>query len=377
VVELPDDAIKAAACAISGYSPAQYERWRHTSKGEQHHDRAVAALTAAYPFIAARVRAEVVAEQTDVYELRERGIRVLGEEQCCELACNDGACETCPCCSAGWCVWGHSSEVPSRDLTPMSDYRRWLAQAAEHNPVAKQLAHLEGVADADYDEDAQTPPEVAEAIAAERQRTVEWALSKALDETAVPGESWFEAGPGESGPECIVRFLQALVTEAAGSVPVATPPTCKHGIDHAHDTRPTPWEWGTCPGPVATPTEPGEEAKHEHTRGPDGSCTTCSAGPVDEDALAELNAAFARPVSASPVPAEQPPTFEQLLTDPMEQFDTRSELLPAILHYLAQPDPPDSAREALLRSIEEYRNAPSATASTLHMTRPAEQPEER
>lgn len=80
--------------------------------------------------------------------------------------------------------------------------------------------------------------------------------------------------------------------------------------------------------------------------------------------------------AASPVPAEQPPTFEQLLTDPLEQFDTRSELLPAIVRYLAD-QPRDDVANALLRSIEEYRNAPPATASTSHMVRPAEQPEER
>jgi hypothetical protein len=126
--------------------------------------------------------------------------------------------------------------------------------------------------------------------------------------------------------------------------------------------------------PVATPTEPGdgawigrefERSRERRQHQPDAARLVVTKPPVSQSLSA-----------ASPVPAEQPPTFEQLLTDPLEQFDRRSELLPLILHYLAQPDPPDGAREALLRSIEEYRNAPPATASTSHMIRPAEQPAE-
>lgn len=56
--------------------------------------------------------------------------------------------------------------------------------------------------------------------------------------------------------------------------------------------------------------------------------------------------------------------FEQLLTDPLEQLDRRSELLPAILRHLCSPDV-----GALLRSIEEHRNAPPATATSASTVR--------
>jgi hypothetical protein len=54
----------------------------------------------------------------------------LGEEQCCGLACDGGACETCPCCCAGWCVFGNGGLPDEPD-----DLRRWLDEAAKHNPV--------------------------------------------------------------------------------------------------------------------------------------------------------------------------------------------------------------------------------------------------
>jgi hypothetical protein len=88
----------------------------------------------------------------DIYTLREAGLRVLDDEQCCELACSSGACESCPCCQAGWCVWGHHVEIPDRDLTPASNYRIWLDTAKDHNPVAKLLAELEGAIEVEYDE---------------------------------------------------------------------------------------------------------------------------------------------------------------------------------------------------------------------------------
>lgn len=64
-------------------------------------------------------------------------------EWCCEIGCGSGACETCPCCSAGWCVSG-------RDGVPedLEDRQRWLEVAAEHNPVAAALrARVEAGAD--------------------------------------------------------------------------------------------------------------------------------------------------------------------------------------------------------------------------------------
>lgn len=84
----------------------------------------------------------MTAADIDIYELRERGVRVLDSDQCCELACSGGACESCPCCCAGWCVWGHCGEIPNPE-TDSDNYRIWLETAAEHNPVAKRLLELE------------------------------------------------------------------------------------------------------------------------------------------------------------------------------------------------------------------------------------------
>ena len=49
-------------------------------------------------------------------------------------------------------MFGHSGEIPTRDLTPASDYRIWLDNSAKHNPVAKLLADLEGATGVEYDE---------------------------------------------------------------------------------------------------------------------------------------------------------------------------------------------------------------------------------
>lgn len=54
---------------------------------------------------------------------------------CCPSGCGGGACEVCPCCCAGWCVLG-TDGVPEDP----ADRERWLAVAAEHNPVAAALA---------------------------------------------------------------------------------------------------------------------------------------------------------------------------------------------------------------------------------------------
>lgn len=93
----------------------------------------------------------------DIYELREAGVRVLGDEQCCELGCDGGACESCPCCCAGWCVFGHSGEIPPYDLTPDSDYRIWIYEAADHNPVAKLLAERDRLIGLDFEEPVPAP----------------------------------------------------------------------------------------------------------------------------------------------------------------------------------------------------------------------------
>lgn len=58
-----------------------------------------------------------------------------GPEQCCDEACNGGACETCRCCCAGWCVLGTDGlpEYPA-------DLARWIEVAREHNPIVEAWA---------------------------------------------------------------------------------------------------------------------------------------------------------------------------------------------------------------------------------------------
>ncbi|WP_303708434.1 MULTISPECIES: hypothetical protein [Microbacterium] len=53
---------------------------------------------------------------------------------CCDNGCGSGACETCPCCSAGYCVSGFDG-VPDDP----EDREHWLEVAAEYNPVAAAL----------------------------------------------------------------------------------------------------------------------------------------------------------------------------------------------------------------------------------------------
>lgn len=54
---------------------------------------------------------------------------------CCPDGCGSGACETCPCCCAGWCVSG-TDGVPKNP----GDFAQWVVVAAEYNPVAAELA---------------------------------------------------------------------------------------------------------------------------------------------------------------------------------------------------------------------------------------------
>lgn len=61
------------------------------------------------------------------------------------------------------------------------------------------------------------------------------------------------------------------------------------------------------------------------------------------------------------------PSFEEMLSDPSEQFDPKSELLPHVIRYLGLPPTADAS--ALMASIEEYRNAPSGTASAPYVAR--------
>lgn len=80
---------------------------------------------------------ELAALRGDVADLEAR--RVLGPEQCCELACDGGGCEICPCCCAGWCVFGHGG----MDIDNAEDRASWLAVAVGHNPVAAWLGEAE------------------------------------------------------------------------------------------------------------------------------------------------------------------------------------------------------------------------------------------
>lgn len=65
---------------------------------------------------------------------RQPGDVVLRDGQCCQLACVAGACESCPCCCAGWCVNGFDG-LPDGDEERSS----WLEVAAKHNPIAAAL----------------------------------------------------------------------------------------------------------------------------------------------------------------------------------------------------------------------------------------------
>ncbi len=71
---------------------------------------------------------EVTGLDALVAEARSRG------EWCCENGCGSGACETCPCCSAGWCVSGVEGVPEDAEAREF-----WLEVAAEYNPVAAAL----------------------------------------------------------------------------------------------------------------------------------------------------------------------------------------------------------------------------------------------
>jgi hypothetical protein len=71
---------------------------------------------------------EVTGLDALVTEARSRG------EWCCENGCGSGACETCPCCTAGWCVSGVDGLPEDAEAREF-----WLEVAAEFNPVAAAL----------------------------------------------------------------------------------------------------------------------------------------------------------------------------------------------------------------------------------------------
>lgn len=55
----------------------------------------------------------------------------------CPVGCDSGACETCPCCGAGWCVYGIDGLPEDPD-----DFAQWLEVAADHNPLAARFQAL-------------------------------------------------------------------------------------------------------------------------------------------------------------------------------------------------------------------------------------------
>jgi hypothetical protein len=99
-------------------------------------EREVQRLRAALAARPDDLAAAVAVVKQDHYGAREMGLRVLGDEQCCELACNGGGCESCPCCWAGYCVSGSDGQIPD---TTDPNFATWLEVAAEYNPVAKAL----------------------------------------------------------------------------------------------------------------------------------------------------------------------------------------------------------------------------------------------
>lgn len=81
-------------------------------------------------------------ELRDAFTVQEIVLAAIkGQEWCCEYGCGSGACESCPCCQAGWCVTGFDFKVGGWPEDG-EDVGRWLEIAAEHNPIAAQLAKV-------------------------------------------------------------------------------------------------------------------------------------------------------------------------------------------------------------------------------------------
>ncbi|ONI62659.1 hypothetical protein CSIV_14385 [Microbacterium sp. CSI-V] len=89
------------------------------------------------------VREALTIEQVYEVVIEDHGVQALVEHArrqaayCCQHGCGSGACESCPCCAAGWCVSG-SDGMPENQ----EDLAQWLEVAAEHNPVAAALAEV-------------------------------------------------------------------------------------------------------------------------------------------------------------------------------------------------------------------------------------------
>lgn len=76
---------------------------------------------------------EALREDWSLEEIVKEAIR--GAEWCCEVGCGSGACESCPCCCAGFCVSGRDG-LPNDDPEAVGF---WLEMAAPHNPAIAAL----------------------------------------------------------------------------------------------------------------------------------------------------------------------------------------------------------------------------------------------
>lgn len=61
---------------------------------------------------------------------------------CCEYGCGDGGCETCPCCSAGYCIGGADGLPPVDFDGPVTgeDLEYWLELRASYFPDSPALS---------------------------------------------------------------------------------------------------------------------------------------------------------------------------------------------------------------------------------------------
>lgn len=94
----------------------------------------------------APAREDLEAGWDHIQEALWKANRLLLDEQCCQFGCNGGACESCTCCGAGYCISGVDG-VPTPGSPDNPDYGahgqevfdNWLEVAAEKNPIAAAL----------------------------------------------------------------------------------------------------------------------------------------------------------------------------------------------------------------------------------------------
>lgn len=71
--------------------------------------------------------------------------RIDDPEFCCSWGCGGGACETCPCCCAGWCIGGRDGIPGTPECEPDADPEQvayFWEMAGEHNPLAREVIKL-------------------------------------------------------------------------------------------------------------------------------------------------------------------------------------------------------------------------------------------